>query len=545
MEDPSDYLRNITCDEMPATSSVKYTDIRIDSSYGDFFMGHSNGEITAITGIHHKQVSLMPIKKNSDTRFTAADSYFNMAKGGRVLSLRFSPFDKNIFAALSEDGSGAQQEGVSLIVARYNSDNKDDYKLLNQTAEVTDQLFALHPRKGCDILWSHVVENVIYTSALNEIAMCLVEGGEINREFGAKFILSPNNMANVSNFCLSYDGRYLISVWIASGSNRKNEIAIFRTDYDAIDQSDGNVEPILRFECGGGPGPKIASLLSGRIVLSRMDVGKRLIELINWDAEKKSHEILCTTETQGSIPAKLVASKSGEYFFSHGKGDMVLNVYGIDKDDQINCLGSSSSASKPVTGVLFFEETQVDVNSFEMIRLMVSHQYGTKSKLSLHRFFLPRRGDPKKFNCYFSIPYREPSATFMDWTKAGMTPIQIKTAHRLEQSDLISDMAGSSKKAKKTTFSFKSNHITSTQPKEQPKPASNVVDSEAYQKLLDEPVRVTRPSARGSTELKQLKEKVADLENRLVYLEKVVKQKDNETTKELLESDVDSYGSSG
>ena len=79
------------------------------------------------------------------------------------------------------------------------------------------------------------------------------------------------------------------------------------------------MEPILRFECGGGPAPKITSLLSGRIVLSRMDVGKRLIELINWDAEKKTHEILCATETQGSIPAKLLASKSGEYFFSHGK----------------------------------------------------------------------------------------------------------------------------------------------------------------------------------------------------------------------------------
>jgi len=544
MEDPSDYLRNITCDEMPATSSVKYTDIRIDSSYGDFFMGHSNGEITAVTGIHHKQVSLMPIKKNSDTRFTPADPYFNMAKGGKVLSLRFSPFDKNIFAALSEDGSGAEQEGVSLIVARYNSDDKDDFKTLNQTAEVTDQLFGLHPRKGCDILWSHVVENIIYTSAMNEIAMCLVDGGEINREFGAKFILSEDNMANISNFCLSYDGRYLISVWIASSSNRKNEIAIFRTDYDAINQSGGNVEPILRFECGGGPAPKITSLLSGRIVLSRMDVGKRLIELINWDAEKKTHEILCATETQGSIPAKLLASKSGEYFFSHGKGDMSLNVYGIDKDDQINCLGSSANAIKPVTGVFFFQETQVDVNSFEMIRLMVSHQYGSKSKLSMHRFFLPRRGDPKKFNCFFSIPYREPSATFMDWTNAGKNPIEIKTAHRLEQSDLINDMAGSSKKKKNTTFSFKSTNITHTQTKEEPKPAPNVVNNEDYKKLMEQPVHVARPSARGSTEVKLLKEKMADLENRIVYLEKVVKQKDKETTQDLIKSDGDSSSGS-
>ena len=105
-------------------------------------------------------------------------------------------------------------------------------------------------------------------------------------------------------------------------------------------------------------------------------------------------------------------------------------------------------------------------------------------------------------------------------------------------------MAGSSKKKKNTTFSFKSTNITHTQTKEEPKPAPNVVNNEDYKKLMEQPVHVARPSARGSTEVKLLKEKMADLENRIVYLEKVVKQKDKETTQDLIKSDGDSSSSS-
>merc|ERR1719193_2483667 len=95
------------------------------------------------------------------------------------------------------------------------------------------------------------------------------------------------------------------------------------------------------------------------------------------------------------------------------------------------------------------------------------------------------------------------------------------------------------KKKKNATFSFKSTNIPPTQTKEEPKSAPNVVDNEDYKKLMEQPVHVARPSARGSTELKLLKEKMTDLENRLVYLEKVVKQKDKETIQDLYKGDSD------
>jgi len=539
-------LRNIRGVQLRSEGTT-YSDVEVTPTNKDTYMGASNGEVCGIIISRGRTLFLPCSMDKSSHRVLNKETSSLLFAGGPATSIAFNPFEKNTAAVLVETSNPSGPPNVGLCLTSYDSNCINDVGELNKSAVPRLIFDQIHEKRPCEVKWSPIVKDLLYTAGNQEIKIIKYKGLEEDIEQIAEYRYMSEDDSHsagytyIADFSLSPDGKYLAAFF----SNTSGlTLCVFKSQIG--DEDNYEINQIASYPIEKGQLGKCCMSASGNILTCYLMQGKRKFTSFNFDKDTNSITKVTTITPGGTTTCRLnQVSWRPDFFIACGRGDSFITAMCIEGDSIID-LGQYRE-NKSLIGMFFMPDHYIKPQNYEMIRFVKAVGTIGKATIDYGAITLPRTANFSKLGLYEPFPTDVPSINIDEWRTTSINDeIQIKTLDPVtELNDLMTlnkfesvgntlrkPIYSSLKKPSKPEIS-KSNHIVksnsvSKSEVKKPETKNEKVKEEDFSSVIGKPLQAKEAPTRKSSfsasgmeaRLKSLEERVAELETTVKILKR-------------------------